>query len=656
MNEATRNCAIKPEILAPAGERDSFLAALAAGADAIYCGFKRYSARMAAKNLSLEELVSLTQLAHERHTRVYVALNTLLRLDELDDTGQIIEQLVRQVKPDGLIVQDLAAIELARQASFEGELHLSTLANVTFPQALELVHQAWRVDRVVAPRELSIDELRLMAAGCPEGLKLEVFIHGALCYAVSGRCYWSSYMGGRSGLRGRCVQPCRRRYSQEEKADRFFSCQDLSLDVLVKALRTVENVAAWKIEGRKKGPHYVYYTVMAYRMLRDQGHDPQAKRDALALLERALGRPGTHYHFLPQRPQQPMAQGEAGASGFLVGRLKGEAQGGVFLSPREPLMSGDMIRIGYEDDPWHMVMRIGKAVPKAGRYHIRPGRGRMPPKEAPVFVIDRREPALAGMIADLAARLAPTGEPVSDSCFVARLPSWQRSNWPLTRTAVGWMPRRGGRQALWLSDAALDQLPGGSRPWWWLPPVIWPDDVRQVAGWVKTALEHGAAGFVVNAPWQRVLFPRQVPCPLWAGPFCNLANPLALEAVEKIGCSGAIVSPELGSEDLLALPGRSRLPLGIVVSGHWPLCLARTVNVDLKLQTAFTSPKGEVAWTVAHGANIWVYPNWILDLSAHEADLIRAGYRLLVRLDEKVPPGVSIKQRPGLWNWSLGLR
>ena len=159
-------------------------------------------------------------------------LNSLLKPAELDLAGRLVEQLGRWVKPDALIIQDLALVELARQTGYTGELHLSTLANVSFPAALKLVRKKLGIDRIVLPRELSIDEIKTMASACPQGLDLEVFVHGALCYGVSGRCYWSSYLGGKSGLRGRCVQPCRRLYTQDGQNGRFFSCQDLSLDVL----------------------------------------------------------------------------------------------------------------------------------------------------------------------------------------------------------------------------------------------------------------------------------------------------------------------------------------------------------------------------------------------------------------------------------------
>ncbi|MFW6082195.1 MAG: peptidase U32 family protein, partial [Desulfosalsimonas sp.] len=196
----------KPEVLAPAGDRDCFLAAIAAGADAVYCGLKKFSARMAAENFTIGELAVLARLARARGVRVYVALNSLIKPDELGDAAEIVFRLKREVKPDALIIQDLGVLSLAAQAGFKGEIHLSTLANLSFPSAVRLAGFFPNVTRVVLPRELSIDEIKKVAGACPKGVSLEVFVHGALCYGVSGRCYWSSFLGGKSGLRGSCVQ------------------------------------------------------------------------------------------------------------------------------------------------------------------------------------------------------------------------------------------------------------------------------------------------------------------------------------------------------------------------------------------------------------------------------------------------------------------
>ena len=215
----------KPEILAPAGDRASFLAALAGGADAVYMGLKHFSARMQADNFSTSELSRMVELANAEQRRVYVAFNTLVKTDDLPAAGRLLARLARDVRPHGIIIQDPGLIRLARDAGYEGGIFLSTLANLTHPKAL-LAARLLGADRVILPRELSIDEIRQTAEACPQGLELEIFVHGALCWCVSGRCYWSSYMGGKSGLRGRCVQPCRRVYNQRGHSGRVFSSHD----------------------------------------------------------------------------------------------------------------------------------------------------------------------------------------------------------------------------------------------------------------------------------------------------------------------------------------------------------------------------------------------------------------------------------------------
>jgi U32 family peptidase len=651
----------RPEILAPAGNKASFLAAVAAGADAVYCGLKLFSARMEAKNFTIEEFTALVDLAHKKGVKVFVAINSLLKPDDLARAGKFLDLLQRRVKPDAIIIQDLGMVPLINQTGFSGEVHLSTLANVSFPKALQILQQRLPVDRVVLPRELNIDELRTLSQQCPPNLDLEVFIHGALCYGVSGRCYWSSYMGGKSGLRGRCVQPCRRRYTQMGQTHRYFSCQDLSLDVLAKVLLSIPKVRTWKIEGRKKGPHYVYYTVSAYRMLRDHHGDPKMKKDALHLLARALGRTGTHYHFLPQRPQNPVnLYGQTG-SGLLVGKIKGARQNSYFIT-REELLPGDVLRIGYEDETGHSIKRIGRTVPKGGRLYISPSLKKAVAKGAPVFLTDRREKQLDDMISNLDDQLAPVKESSGrDSQFAPLLPAGvskkpKMVDLPVYRTLLGSSsPTQFG---LWLSGRNVKNLPGNisGRIIWWLTPVIWPENENTVSEHIQLAIKKGGRHFVLNAPWQIVFFKKQKGFKLWAGPFCNLANPLAIECARTMGFKGAIVSPELGAEDYLQLPKYSPIPLGIVIAGNWPLCIARTVVEDVQQNKTFSSPMGEQAWATRHGSDYWIYPNWKLDLRLHKNKLHKAGYAFFIDLIEPVPKKVKMKKRKGLWNWDTKLR
>ncbi len=657
---------IRPLILAPAGGKDAFLAALSAGADAVYCGLKLFSARMAAENFTVAELSRLTSLAHGRGVKVYVAFNTLLKPDEVDTAARLMDQVRLHVRPDALIIQDLAFVALARQVGFNGELHLSTLANASFPAALEVIGKLAGIHRVVIPRELSINEVKRMAAACPENLSLEIFVHGALCYGVSGRCYWSSYLGGRSGLRGRCVQPCRRMYRSAGETKRFFSCQDFSLDVLAKILLSEEKISAWKIEGRKKGPHYVYSVVSAYRLFRDHGNDPAAKKEAMGLLANALGRPGTHYHFLNQRPQEPVRTDIQTGSGRLVGKIQGSLKQ-PFFRPNLELLFGDILRFGYEDEAGHQTYRVKRPIPKNGRMVLTSATGKLPRSGAPVFLIDRREPIVSVQLAELEKRLEqiplPAVEPSGITISYKRRSVSGRKSRPgaaleMTVFRRTGKHRRDGETGLWLSESSAGPMSKKETAscWWWLPPVIWPERESTWRGLVQQVLQRGGRRFVLNAPWQMALFDGDMSTTFWAGPFCNISNLPALEQMAGIGFHGVIVSPELGRKDYELLASASPLPLGIVLSGHWPLCVSRTTSSEIQLEKPFTSPKGEQAWMRAYDGDYWVYPNWRLDISPNREALIKSGYQLFVHLSEPVPRSIEVKNRPGLWNWDLDLQ
>lgn len=655
--------------MAPAGDRASFLAGIAAGADAIYLGLKHFSARMQAKNFGLGELSALTAYAHERGVRVYVAMNVLLKPDDARAAGALMARLATMVKPDALIVQDLGLLSLARQAGFTGELHISTLANATHPAALTVAKELG-ASRVVLPRELNLDEVKTMAEACPEGLGLEIFVHGALCHCVSGRCWWSSLLGGKSGLRGRCVQPCRRLYRQggaKSKPERLFSCQDLSLDVLTKPLLDIPQVGSWKIEGRKKGPHYVYYVVTAYRMLRDHPNDPEQRKAAFSLLSQALGRPGTHGLFLPQRPYPPVRPESETASGLLVGQVKREPGGKAYVQTRQELLSGDLIRLGCEDDPWHQTIPLRRSIPKGGRLDLRlsGGPGKVPPTKAPAFLIDRREPELQRLLASMEKelRLGPEPPEKEPSGFRPQALAPAAPVKPYELHVFRALPRgaaRGGKEAatgIWLERSALLDVPRPVTPkiWWWLPPVIWPGEEERYQRIVDEGRERGAVRFVLNSPWQAGLFADKTGLRFMAGPFCNIASAQAAQCFASLGVEAAFVSPELSGEEFLSLPGRSPIPLGIVAGGFWPFGITRFLAEETRLEEPILSPRGEAAFVRRFGANHWIYPAWELDLSAHRKELEKAGYACFVSFREAWPKFLENAPRTSQFNWQQGL-
>ena len=707
---------VRPEILSPAGNMASALAAFAAGADAIYLGLKHFSARMQAENFSLAELAKLCGLAREEGKKVYIALNTLIKPGDIGAAMRLVRRLELGVKPDALIVQDLGILELARAANFSGSIFLSTLANLTHQNTLP-VAKALGADRVILPRELSIDEIRLMDEMRPQGLGFEVFVHGALCYCVSGRCWWSSYMGGKSGLRGRCVQPCRRLYTQKGREGRFFSCLDLSLDAYTRGLLSIPGVQSWKIEGRKKGPHYVYHVTKAYTLLRDFPENAEARAEAENLLALSLGRPGTTALFLPQKSESPNAapahrpKDAQTSSGLLLGKITKHEAGHFSITPATALLPKDLLRVGYEDEPWHATLPVTRPATEGEVYNLKMPPRKIPKHGTPVFLIDRKSPDIQREMAALEKRLARQKAPAEDKddTLNMKVPAFakiiktelalERSS-RLHVTVRGSLPKGreakaqvspGNVQGLWLSPRAVREISQTlfSRISWWLPPVIWPDEEEQWSRLIASALSKGARHFVCNEPWQRSFFeagkrrtgrtpfrgeegkslsapekgftgryalpPLERGLSLTAGPFCNTANAAALYVLAHMGYSCAVVSPELGEAGFLSLPKQSPLPLGLVTAGYWPMGITRNSAKPLKTQDTFASPKGEEFWFRAYGQNLWLYPAWPLDMAAHIPALERAGYSLFVTLEEYPPKSSAQAKRPGEFNWNVDI-
>ena len=656
----------KPEILAPAGDMPSFLAALAAGADSVYVGLKHFSARMQAENFSMTDLSRMVELAEAHKCKVYVAFNTLIKPGDLPSAGRLLSRLSRDARPHGLIIQEPGIVELARQAGYTGGLYFSTLSNVSGASAMTSAKELG-ADRVILPRELSIDEVRAAAERCPDGPEIEIFVHGALCWCVSGRCYWSSYLGGKSSLRGRCVQPCRRLYQQKGRSGRFFSSLDLSLDVLVRSLKEIPQIAAWKIEGRKKGPHYVFHAVSAYRMLRDEGDDPRARKDAEDLLQMSLGRPTTRAGFLPQHSTSPASPDSQTNSGLLVGKMQVDAEGRPFFKPHQELLAQDYLRIGYEDERWHATLPVSRRTPKGGSLTLRLAKHKTPKAGTPVFLIDRRHPDLMALLTSWKAKLdACKGATPSAVDFSPRLPAPWRSGGkgnrrpdmlvrPFLPTGKDTRRSRNRVPALWMSPRTVREVSRtvAADMAWWLPPVIWQSEEDLWHRLVREAYRNGARHFVAGAPWQAALF-KGYEVDLIAGPFCNAANALTLKAFASLGFCAAFAGPELDREDLLALPAQSPLPLGMVLSGWWPMAISRHEAV-IRHDLPFSSPMKELAWTHKYGQNTWIYPAWPLDLTQYRAELEAAGYGFFAVLEEQTPKDLPEVKRPGLFNWETPL-
>ena len=292
----------KAELLAPAGSFDSLKAAVAAGADAIYMGGSRFGARAYAQNAAGEEMVEAIRYAHLHGCRLYMTVNTLFKEKELDELCDYMKPYY-EAGLDGVIVQDLGALQVMKRAFPGMELHASTQMTVTSVYSAKMLKEMGCC-RVVPARELSLEEISRIYK--ETGMDIETFVHGALCYCYSGQCLMSSLIGGRSGNRGRCAQPCRLPYrvwegdkaegkSLNKENQKFvLSLKDLcTLDILPEILEA--GVYSLKIEGRMKSPRYTAGVVRIYRKYLDlyetygkDGYyvDPEDKKELLDLFDR----------------------------------------------------------------------------------------------------------------------------------------------------------------------------------------------------------------------------------------------------------------------------------------------------------------------------------------------------------------------------------
>ncbi len=302
------------EIVSPAGNLESGVYAFSAGADAVYFGLTRFSARKAASNFSLSDARRLIGVARERGGRVYAALNTVITEDEMPHAARAVAELAL-AEVDAILVQDLGLASWIHTRFPEVPLHGSTQLAVHTQEGLVTAGHLF-LKRVVLARELSLEEIGVLHAG-GAGVELEVFAHGALCYGFSGLCLASSALTGRSGNRGECAQICRSWFLNGEDKGYYLSCADLEAGGLLPRL-TALGVTAIKIEGRMKSSAYAFNTTAYYRALVDG--DAEKAAHYLTLSRLNFARPHTRGFLEPDRkgtlvnPAYPSHMGIEGAT------------------------------------------------------------------------------------------------------------------------------------------------------------------------------------------------------------------------------------------------------------------------------------------------------------------------------------------------------
>ena len=255
-----------PELLAPAGSFAALRAAVLNGADAVYFGGSRFSARSSAVNFSDDEIEKAADFCHLRGAKAYLTVNTVYLEREFKELCRFV-RVAAESGIDGCIVQDLGALRLIRSVAPDMPVHASTQMTVHSAEGVRLL-QKEGIKRVVLSRELSKSEIEHICKNTDA--EIEVFVHGALCICYSGKCLLSSAIGGRSGNRGKCAQPCRLKYTMDGKCGYLLSPRDLCLAEEIGTLKEI-GVSSLKIEGRMKSPEYVAAVVGVYRKILDSG-------------------------------------------------------------------------------------------------------------------------------------------------------------------------------------------------------------------------------------------------------------------------------------------------------------------------------------------------------------------------------------------------
>ncbi|MFH0940004.1 MAG: U32 family peptidase [Planctomycetota bacterium] len=328
------------ELLAPAGNLDAAFAAFHYGADAIYLGLKKFSARAEAENFTLTEVAEITAFARAQPRRrsVFITVNTLALQRELPELIETLGAL-SDIGVDALIIQDLGVYYIVRRYFPELQLHASTQLAAHHRAGAETL-KAMGFRRVILARELTLNEIREIAA--ITDLEIEVFVHGALCYAYSGLCLLSSQLTGRSGNRGRCTYACRDRMAitgapetlrdgtrvkRDPRSGFAFSMKDLALPDYLPALRTA-GVSALKIEGRKKSPLYVATTTDYYRQLLDGKLTPQDRAAHEADMKTVFSRPWTRLFVQSHKDKEVADRDTVGHRGNPIGVVGAVVRGG----------------------------------------------------------------------------------------------------------------------------------------------------------------------------------------------------------------------------------------------------------------------------------------------------------------------------------------
>lgn len=343
------------ELLAPAGNFEKFLTALHFGADAVYLAGNRFGLRAFAGNFSDKEMQEAVKIAHSFGKKVYITLNIIAKDEDFDGLKEYLEFL-QDIKVDAVIVADIGVMEFVRKYAPKIDIHISTQANIINSYTAKFFADLG-VKRLILARELSLEQIKNLRKNLPKEVEIEVFVHGAMCMAYSGRCLLSNYLTGRDSNHGECVQACRWKYyvrevsrddelevQEDEKGSYIFNSKDLNMLSHLQELKDA-GVDSIKIEGRMKSSYYVATVVNAYRMALDMLPERPTEELEKELLKASHRRYTTGFYFDEENRQFQEDSMPVQDSEFVAIAVEDAKNGKVKLEMRNKFSVGDTLEI-----------------------------------------------------------------------------------------------------------------------------------------------------------------------------------------------------------------------------------------------------------------------------------------------------------------------
>ena len=664
------NHPIKPQLLAPAGHLEALWAAVENGADAVYVGLKKLSARAHAANFTLEELARLLPFTRSRGVAVYTALNSVITASEVPAVLDALQAL-SDLAVDAVIVQDPGLFFLCRRHFPSLKVHASTLTAAHNSAGVRVLERLG-ARRVVLARELTVKEIQAIRSRTQA--ELEIFVHGALCYSFSGLCLASSFRGGHSGLQGRCVQPCRLRFTQGRKSGYFFSCSDLcALDRIPQLKRL--GLAAFKIEGRMKDAEYIATVVRAYRHVMDapESQARAAVEEAREWLTHAPARRLTDGFLGTNAWTDILSPHRSGSSGLWVATVKSHGPDGLRVDVRHPIRTGDRLRPESSEEKESPAFIVEGILGENGTFiqespsqgsAVLTIRGRL---EAPpgtrLFRIGRKPLSRARLWQQITAQSPdgssslPMGRPFSGN------PPYSRFRYPEALAedfSHGATNVRRLNPSLWIKIRSLAHLgramaSPAQKVWltatrenlekmakrrlheaqkerfgWALPPVLFEKDEDYYRKAVAWYLARGYRSWEVNNWGHLDWFFPEAKAALTAGSRMNIRNKAAMAALAELGCRWTVLSWEITRDELreLITDPVPTIPV-VAVYGRPPLFLSR-IHPPILEDRPVKTPRGETYVYRKDGPLAALYADRPCNWFEKIPELQAMGYRLFL--------------------------